>query len=278
MTRLLIVNADDFGLTRGVSRGILRAHSAGIVTSTSVLAVAPAFAESAAWLGDAAALGVGVHLAVVGEDPPLSPPARIPSLVGEDGRFAPGWRAFVRRSHRVRPAELEEELAAQIETARGRGLAIDHLDSHQHLHLFPRVREVVLRLAARFRIRAVRVTGAGLRRPSGIAVRWLARGLAKRASRQGLFFPARSDGFDRSGRMRLPALLRALEAAARTSAPSTEIFVHPGEPDDADRSRYAWGYDWAGELEALLHPDARAAVLRAGFRLGTYRDLPWEER
>jgi predicted glycoside hydrolase/deacetylase ChbG (UPF0249 family) len=278
VTRLLIVNADDFGLTRGVSHGILRAHREGIVTSTSVLAVAPAFAESASWLRDASGLGIGVHLAVVGEDPPLTLPARIPSLVGEDGRFAPGWRAFLRRSHRVRPAELEEELAAQIETARGRGLAIDHLDSHQHLHLLPRMRDVVLRLAARFRIRAVRVTGSGLRRPSGIALRWLARGLAKRARGQGLFFPARSDGFDRSGRMNLSSLVRVLDAAARADAPSTEIFVHPGERDDADRSRYAWGYDWAGELEALVHPDARAAVLRAGFRLGTYRDLPWEER
>ena len=70
-TRLLIVNADDFGLTDGVCRAIVRAHREGIVTSTSALAVGPAFHRCASMLDDVPELGVGVHLAAVGEDPPL---------------------------------------------------------------------------------------------------------------------------------------------------------------------------------------------------------------
>jgi predicted glycoside hydrolase/deacetylase ChbG (UPF0249 family) len=278
LTRLLIVNADDFGLTRAVSRGILRAHREGIVTSASVLAVAPGFADSVRLLRDAPGLGVGVHLAAVGEDPPLSSPGRIPSLVGAGGRFPSDWKAFLRRAAFVREQDLEEEFAAQIESARGAGIAVDHLDAHQHLHLLPRVRRVVLRLARRFRLRAVRVPRAGLRRPAGLPVRWLARGLARAAKREGLFHPDLSEGFDDAGRMVLPALLKAIEGIARSGAASAEIFVHPGERDDPERARYAWGYDWSGELAALLHPDARAAVAKAGFRLGTYRDLPWGPR
>ncbi|MDP9418579.1 MAG: ChbG/HpnK family deacetylase, partial [Actinomycetota bacterium] len=79
--RLLIVNADDYGLTAGVSRGILRAHREGIVTSTSVLAVAPGFATTVGWLGESPQLDVGAHLAAVGEDPPLLSAAEIPTLV-----------------------------------------------------------------------------------------------------------------------------------------------------------------------------------------------------
>ena len=212
MTRLLIVNADDFGLTGAVSRGILRAHREGIVTSASLLAVAPAFEESVRLLSLAEGIGIGIHLAAVGEDPPLLPAGRIRSLVSEDGRFAPGWGAFVKRAR-------------------------------------------------------------GLRRPSGPAVWWLARRLARRADRQGLRRPERSEGFDESGHMSRTRLLRAIENIALSGACSAEIFVHPGEADDSDRGRYAWGYEWAGELAALIDPAARSAVVRAGFRLGTYRDL-----
>jgi len=275
VTRLLIVNADDFGLTAGVSRGILRAHREGIVSSVSVLALAPAFAESVRMLRDSPSLGVGVHLALVGEDPPLSPRASVPSLVGEDGRFPRDWRSFLKRSRRARPAEIEQELGAQIETARDAVPGLDHLDSHQHLHLLPRVRDSVIRLASRFGIRGLRVTRSGLRRPPGLAIRFLARGLSAAAGRAGLPHPDASEGFDESGRMDLAALRGAIRRAARRgpSVRSVEILVHPGEEADLDRARYAWGYAWGVELAALLHPDPRADLERLGLSLGTYRDL-----
>lgn len=270
--RLLIVSGDDFGLTKAVCRGILRAHREGIVTSASVLAVAPAFEACAPELSGSG-LGVGVHLAAVGEDPPLLPAGRLRSLVGEDGRFSAGWAAFLRRLPRVRASELEEEFAAQIEKARGAGLDIDHLDAHQHLHLLPRVREVVFKLARRFGIRAVRVPRGGSRRMASLGVRILAGRLARRAEKEGLVKPDRCEGFDESGRMTLSLFTRALDRLGRSGAASAEIFLHPGEADDPERHRYAWGYDWAGELAALVDPAARAAVARAGFRLGTYADL-----
>ena len=106
MTRLLIVNADDYGLTAGVCRAIVRAHQDGIVTSTSALALGPAFAAHSALLDDAPELGVGVHLAVVGEDPPLLPASDIPSLVDRQGRLSLSWKRIlaprVRWSHRRR--------------------------------------------------------------------------------------------------------------------------------------------------------------------------------
>ena len=275
MTRLLIVNADDYGLTRGVSRGILRALREGVVTSASVLAVAPGFEEAARELRDApSGLGVGVHLAAVGEDPPLLPVSRIRSLVGEDGRFPLGWRAFLLRASRVRPAELEAELAAQIERVRGAGLALDHLDSHQHLHLLPKVRTIALRLAKRLGIRGIRVPRSGAGRPAGLAVWWLARRLAGAAARAGILHPEVCEGFDDSGRMTRDRLLAAIGRIERSGASSAEILLHPGEAADQERARYAWGYDWDGELAAVLDPDVRAAIARAGFRLGTYRDLP----
>ena len=94
---LLIVNADDYGLTEATSRAILDCHDHGVVTSTSVLTLAPGFDRTAAWLTDHPGLGVGVHLALVGEDPPLLSSSEIPTLVDEAGRLPISWREFSRR-------------------------------------------------------------------------------------------------------------------------------------------------------------------------------------
>ena len=163
--RLLIVNADDYGLTEAVSTGILRAHRHGMVTSTSVLAVAPGFARSGTWLADEADLGVGVHLAVVGEDPPLLTASEVPTLVDRRGRFAISWRTFLRRcvTGRVDSDDVRRELTAQVDAVAGLGVAVDHLDSHQHLHMWPTLQPVVIGLAVARGIPAIRVPRATAR-------------------------------------------------------------------------------------------------------------------
>jgi predicted glycoside hydrolase/deacetylase ChbG (UPF0249 family) len=275
LNRLLIVNADDYGLTPAVSRGILRAHREGIVTSASILALAPGFSEAAAWLPETSSLGVGIHLAAVGEDPPLSPPAKIRSLVDRAGRLPASWKHFLLRalSGRIRPAELEVEFALQIGRVLGLGVRVTHLDTHQHLHLWPPVRETVIRLARRFGIRAIRVPRSSARRIAGPAMTLLAARLEKRARQEGLVFPAATAGFEQSGRMGKARLALAIDRLGRSQAGSAEIIVHPGEAHDPDRARYAWGYRWEEELEALVDGEARAHVERAGLRLGTFADL-----
>src|SRR4051812_41005171 len=87
----LIVNADDYGNTPGLTRGILEAHHKGIVTSTSVMIV------SAGVIGDlqqaaseAPNLGLGLHLTFSGAgNRPILPPQEVPSLVDNHGTFYP---------------------------------------------------------------------------------------------------------------------------------------------------------------------------------------------
>ena len=126
MTRRLIVNADDWGLTRGVSDGILAAHRHGIVSSTTVLVTAPLDREQVARLRDAG-LGVGVHVNLT-----LGAPlTRGRSLVDGDGRFVRDAR---RAAARVTAADVRAEVEAQVErfesTLKRRPT---HLDSHHHV-------------------------------------------------------------------------------------------------------------------------------------------------
>lgn len=275
--RLLIVNADDFGLTDGVCRAIVRAHRDGIVTSTSVLAVGPAFTRGAPMLDDVPGLGVGVHLAAVGEDPPVLSAREIPTLVDEHGRFPLSWRQFLPRMalRRIDLADLEREFTAQGEAVRaavGAG-RVTHLDTHQHLHLWPRIDSLVCRLARAWGVPGVRVTrsvGAGV---TGRLVNLLGARLDRRARRAGLAVPEMFAGFDEAGGVTAPRLVGVIDQLAATGAATAEIGVHPGEHDDRDLARYEWGYRWGDELDALTAPHVREAVERAGFRLGSFAAL-----
>ena len=275
--RTLIVNADDYGLTTGVSRAILRAHREGIVTSTSALALGPAFVATAPWLADVPELGVGAHLALVGEDPPLLSAKEIPSLVDGEGKLDLSWRQFVRRAAlgRVDIADVERELSAQLEciaAAVGRA-RITHLDTHQHLHLWPPIGRLVLDLARRHDVHAVRGTSALGHGPKAAAVRGLGRRFAARATAAGVRVPDAFVGFDDGGRTDTDRLVALIVDLARTPAVTAEIGIHPGEHDDLDLARYEWGYRWGDELDALISPRARAVVDASGFTLGTFAAL-----
>lgn len=276
MTKLLIVNADDYGLTEGISRGILHAHREGIVTSTSAIALGPAYPKVARWLADEGDLGVGVHLAAVGEDPPLLSAGEIPSLVGRRGHLCATYNEFVGRAllGRVNPAELCLEFTAQLQSVQELGIPITHLDAHQHLQLWPSVCSVVIDLATRFGIPAVRVPRFRARNPTAIGVTLLGARLARKAKGAGLRFPLDAVGIECAGHLDERLLPSVLDRLARHGHAAVELTVHPGEGDDVDRGRYQWGYRWEDELAALVGPVARSAVATAGFSLATYADLP----
>lgn len=276
-SRLLIVNADDYGLTEGVCRAIVRAHTEGIVTSTSALAVAPGFERCAKWLDDVPDLGVGIHLAAVGEDPPLLSSSEIPTLVDKKGNLPLSWRQFLPRmaAGRIDPADVEREFAAQGEAVRsalGPG-RVTHLDTHQHLHLWPRVADIVCRLSERWDVRAARVTRSHERSAKGRVVNRLARQLQRRCTRAGIATPEAFAGFDEAGRVEAGRLATVIDRLAASGASTAEIGMHPGEHGDEDLSRYEWNYRWGSELDALVAPTTRAAIDASGFRLGTFASL-----
>lgn len=273
--RVLVVSADDFGLTPGVSRGILRAAEDGVLTSTSVLVVAPAFASHASSLRDSP-LGVGVHLALVGEDPPLLSAREVPTLVDRRGAFPASWRQLLARlaTRRVDPADVRRELRAQVDLARSNGLFPTHLDSHQHVHVWPSLVPIVEELAREAGIPALRHPVRGDRSATGRALDLLSARATRRYRAAGLRLPDTAVGMDRSGRLDVATMAALIEGlGARADLGSAELATHPGLADDPDRDRYRWGYRWSDELEALCSPEVAQAVARGGWRLGTFADM-----
>jgi chitin disaccharide deacetylase len=134
--RVLVVNADDFGMSLGVNRGIVEAHERGIVTSTSLLVRRDATGDAAAWARTRETMSVGLHL-------------ELGEWEYEDGRWAP-TREFVSLADRE---ALEREVAEQIERfSELVGRDPTHLDSHQHVHGQEPVTEIVREAARRLAI------------------------------------------------------------------------------------------------------------------------------
>lgn len=266
---LVIVNADDYGLTEATSLAILRCHSEGIVTSTSLLTLAPAFDRSARLLTDHPDIGVGVHLAAVGEDPPLLTRSEIPTLVDTDGALPVSWRQFLRRASvgRIDPDDVEREWSAQVDRALGTGTRLTHLDSHQHLHQWPLLWPAIRRLATRAGVSAIRTTSGAGPGPVGL----LGHLTRLRARRARLLTTDTFAGFRESGALDEDALVRVLDRAPLDG--SLEIGCHPGALYDPDRSRYDWGFEWAAEATALRSEQVRRIIEDRGDQLATFADL-----
>ena len=244
-TRRLIVNADDFGVTEGVSRGILRAHREGLVTSTTVLASLPAQTELDAVARDSAGLGLGLHFNLtLGR--PVSPPETVGSLVDAEGRFG---RDLAVLQERARPDEVRRECEAQIEAFTRRfGRGPTHLDSHHHAHRLSRVMDAVVDvvLAARLPLRS---QDPGFRD-----------GLRRRDI-------ATTDSFVGDADVEpYWTTERLLDQLATLPLGLTELMCHPGFFDEhLAYSRY--GRQREVELATFCDPEARATLERLDIQL-----------
>lgn len=270
MTRRLIVNADDFGLSEAVNRGIIRAHRDGIVTSASLMACGSAFDHAVELARQNPRLGIGVHLTLT-QERPLSDPVSVPTLATDGPRFPRSVFGLVRRylAGRLDAEEIGRELEAQVQRVVRTGLRVTHFDGHQHIHVLPDVLALARALAERHGIRAARCPREALRwaAPVRMAQLVVLRQFCAACDWDGWTRTDAFAGFLDGGNQDVRAALDQLPATG-----TTELMCHPGEPDPA--SPYArWGYAWQAELDALTDPAIRPLLLAKGVELIDYGEL-----
>lgn len=258
--RQLIVNADDFGFARDVNRGIIEAHTSGILTATTLMANGAAFDDAVGLARGHPSLDIGCHLVMV-QGPSLARrgvdlPSSIPQLIRQV------------LSKKIDPyAELRPQIAKVLDA----GLRPLHLDTHKHTHLWPSVLDAVARLSEEFRIPWVR-------RPfdlplSAGGVPWTKRAISRGLSSMRKQFHSKlrahgcrtTDhfaGFQITGRYRaaeLAALIRSLPPGL------TEFMCHPGLCTDELRgcaTRLKESREQ--ELQALTSAEVRHAIAESG--------------
>ncbi len=292
--RRLIVNADDFGMTRGINRAIVEGSGKGIITSTTLMATAPAFDDA---VSQAQRLGprvsVGCHVILLDGTPAL-PPERVRSLIepasaNEGPEFRVKLTDFARASFagKLDPSEVEAEASAQIKRLQVAGLQLSHFDCHKNAHMFPAVLKPLLRAATSRGVRAVRnpfgrlfplpfgrvLRNPGLwRRVAELGVlRNFAASFKRQVDKYGLRTPDGSVGVLDTGTLDLESFLVIVEALPEGT---WEFVCHPGYNDaELDRVRTRLRQSRETELGVLTSPDARTALDRLGIELITYREL-----
>ena len=256
----------------------MRAFQGGIVTSASLLVTGSAFEEAITLARQNPELDVGLHLTLVEERAVLGREA-LPTLVDETGRFPRTSGEFFRRAvlGRINWDEVEREIAAQIARFQNTGLRLSHLDSHQHLHMFPPVFQIVRRLTRRMDNVWIRNSAGPWRKSPGVQmgrwVRQLGLNLTCLSARVLLGppppqMPEGVYGFEVSGGLTRSALEQMLR---KIPDGLYELMCHPGEDDAETRTRYShWGYRWAEELEALTASETRAVLEEQGITLTSF--------
>jgi hopanoid biosynthesis associated protein HpnK len=288
--RRLIVNADDFGFTSGVNRAILEAHTHGVVTSSTLMANGPAFAEAVRLAATAPQLSIGCHVVLIDGEPVLAA-ERLSSLVSRKPGlcFRDGLKSFAVRAiaGRMSAEEITAEVTAQIRKIQSAGISISHIDSHKHTHLFPKVLRPILRAAAACGVRAIRNpfgprlplrSSQLLKRPNlwtrSVEMRILgafAGRFREAVAREGFETPDGTLGIEVTG-----SLDERLFLAIAQSCPegTWEFVCHPGYNDvDLQRANTRLRESRESELRMLTMPAARELLLQEGIELISYHNF-----
>jgi hopanoid biosynthesis associated protein HpnK len=278
----LIINADDFGLSSGANRAIIRAWQEGVLTSTSLMTGGKGF-EEAVELGRAnPGLQVGLHLTLV-QGRAVVAHTGFPTIADQEGNFTndpvhAGMRYFFLKPLRK---QLRREIEGQIKRFLATGLSLSHVDGHLNIHMHPVVFDILCELMPRYGITSFRLSrerlgvelGVSRRRLAGKAVdAFIFSRLAARCrpmlDRLGITYTAEVKGLLNSGAMTEAYLLQSLD---RLGPGTTEIYFHPGCHPDDELRRWMPAYCHEEELAALTSPRVRERLAELGIRLRNYR-------
>lgn len=278
MTKRLIINADDYGHTKGASEGIRRAHLQGIVSSTTVMMNRPAALTELGCLKDLCPkLGLGMHLVFTTGNPVL-PASAIPTLVRPDGSFFK-LDGLLGAIDRIKINEVRAEWHAQLELfEKTTGRLPDHLDSHHHASFFtPDLLEEMLLLAEEI--------NCPIRTPFNIGEPASRSFLPEKLAGQSFddlvtlldkFSPVRPQHFFDNfygESASTQTLMDNFNQIDSSEEETFEIMCHPSIVDDDLMQASEYNTGRGHELDILTTPGLREELTRRGIELITFADL-----
>jgi hypothetical protein len=243
----LIVNADDFGYSKGVNLGIIEGYKNGIVTSTTLMTNMPEVDHAFKLAKENPGLGVGIHFVLTAGKPIAK---NVPSLIGENGYFHSN-DSFGKYAT---SGDIQKELNCQLEKFLDSGLTPTHIDSHHHVHSHEKVLPIVLKLAEKYKL-PVRL-------------------FSKEAFNDKYKHIKKTDNFiyefygDDLSVDTLADLLKKYD-----SYDTVEMMCHPGFVDQRLLMESSYNIQRAKELDILTSHDIKNVISEQGIRLINYRDI-----
>lgn len=277
--KYLIVSADDLGFSKSINEGVFRALSEGIVTSLNIMPSGKAFEDALNILSALGIKEVGAHLSLTGTFP-VSDPSFIPDLVAKDGRFYPARNDFLFKflSGKAPKEQIYRELDNQLCKLEQSGLKILALNSHEHLHMFPVILDMFIKLSKEHNIPIVRSLNSDVFFPpinigkmyKYIIMLIIGKRMAGVIDGAGLLRSDNFIGFLDSGHIDKQCLLRMIRSLREGV---TELVCHPGffSPDLLKESRFYENCE--RELFLLTDKGIKTALSSEGVELMDYKDF-----
>jgi hopanoid biosynthesis associated protein HpnK len=270
--RRLIVNADDFGLSRSVNEAVIRAHREGILTSASLMVNEAGFDEAVKLAKENPKLGVGLHLTLLQGHSALSS-EKIPGLVNSRGEFSNcpvtvGMNYFFRSGLRE---QLRTEIHAQFKKFHSTGLKLDHVNGHLHLHLHPAIFKILMEDFEQLGIRHLRLTRDCFSRS-----RKMSRGYwLYRVSHAMIFemLSSRARKVLDAKKIRHTQITFGLLQNARVDEEYILKLLPELPPGDSELYSHPSLGEFKHEFDALISPRVKSRVQELGIELIRYQDL-----
>lgn len=254
----LIINADDFGRHELINKAVEKSFREGCLKSATIMAGGKFFDDAVEISKKNPGLGVGIHFTLANGFPVLSP-KKIPSLVTDDGIFFENYSVFLKKylQGKISHEEIKLELAAQLEKIQRARINLTHFDSHQHLHHFPGIIDIVLDLAERAKIFKMRSSNSkifdGKLNSFGkfigrLGLSSLAKFAANKARKKNFSMPENFAGIV-AGESVSEKFLENLILNLHEG--TTEVMLHPGTNNKILKNFCEWDHDFEEELNAV---------------------------
>lgn len=278
----IIINADDFGWSPEVNRGILECHVEGILTSTTLLMNGPALNDAVQIAKAHPTLGIGVHMNIV-RGTPLSDPTRIPTLVNRNGKFPGNAELVLLRMMlgRISESDIRTELQAQLYRFKQCVGAPTHIDSEKHMHAFAPFSAAAVFIAKAEGISAIRcpmerehgTSPALLQRLKSWLLLHSAVQLGARCKQAGITISDSFSGIRHTGRMTSKRYREIFDSAQDGLM---EIMTHPGYFCKNEHKDFPSGFIKNAreiEMKGLLEPGLKEYAASRDITLIHYGDL-----
>jgi len=275
----LIVNADDFGLTEKVNEAILKSFRNGVLRSTSIIANGKSFDHAVGIIGSNPDLDIGVHLTLVKEKP-IMDADKIPSLLGENGNFHNHAIDFAKKyfSEKISLGEVRNELNAQIEKVFDQGVKVSHIDSHQHLHMLPKILDITIELVNHYNIKFIRFPKEkfsgymfpDLKSLSRIAQMIAVNHFCSRAKEKISYKTDYFAGFYFGGKLDRKNLLTLINNLPSDGV--CELMCHPGLTDGSTDYSH-WNYRQVEEMFALVDGEVPEVLFKRNIEITSFKNL-----
>jgi len=278
----LIVNADEFGLTRSVSEGIIYAFKNGIVTNTTLMVNMPSSEHAFDIIRKNPDLKVGIHLNLSDGKPVLESDS-VKTLIDEDGNFLALGKLLARVvTGKVSYLEIENEVRAQIKKAIDNGINITHLDSHRHFHMYPAILRRIIKVAKEFSINKIRYSyensSLGLM-DNLLKFTFVKKQIVSLCSlmckpilvRNNIKFNQYFIGMSQIGTKNQSEVFRKLLHNVKDG--TTELICHPGHVDEELKRINPYVQERENELGILTSIDIQTLVKEQDINLISYGDI-----